>query len=526
MATVSEKLPESIDLSHHLSNVSKARPLSPLKGLQKYWGRPGLISLAGGLPSPDYFPFSSVGADILLPTSFPTQAGTSNGAFSWLWNLFSSGQTDSISIPRYASKPGDLDLASILQYNMSSGHPKLREFAKEVTDKVFRPAYSDYAILAHVGNTDGWMKAVLTLCNPGEGVLTDAWTYPSALACMKPYNINPVAVAMDGEGMRADALRELLLTWDAESRGMPRPHVMYTIPVGQNPTGATMGAARKKEVYDVCVEFDVIIVEDDPYYFLQEGPYRPKDSRNSLRQHQLNATQFVEELVPSYLRFDYQGRVIRLETFSKRLDAVWVGSLAIPCLQSDWKGKRKPRHKLHVDSASKWGLDGYLRWLQGLQNQYIVRRDYLLDCLADEFDLRMGPAPCDVDCFSGCDVYTAYPKSNRSIMSEKQRLTDEPLFSFVPPTSGMYVWLKLHLDRHPKHGMMNYNDLELALWKELAEAGVLFGPGHMFAADATVQEPEDEGHFRISFSNAEFDDLKKAISIFSRVIAKFFRPSK
>lgn len=79
-----------------------------------------------------------------------------------------------------------------------------------------------------------------------------------------------------------------------------------------------MDAARKKEVYDVCVEFgtacfdqidpelnlpsDVIIVEDDPYYFLQEGPYRPKDSRNSLQQRQLNTTEFIEELAPSYLR--------------------------------------------------------------------------------------------------------------------------------------------------------------------------------------------------------------------------------
>lgn len=105
---------------------------------------------------------------------------------------------------------------------MASGQPKLREFAKEVTDKIFRPAYSNYIVLAHVGNTDGWMKAVLTLCNPGEGVLTSVWTYPSALACMQPYNIKPVPVAMDGGGMRADALRELLLTWDAEARGMSR----------------------------------------------------------------------------------------------------------------------------------------------------------------------------------------------------------------------------------------------------------------------------------------------------------------
>ncbi|RXW25294.1 hypothetical protein EST38_g585 [Candolleomyces aberdarensis] len=418
---------------------------------------------------------------------------------------------------------------------MAAGQPKLREFAKEITDKVFRPAYSNYTILAHVGNTDGWMKAVLTLCNPGEGVLASVWTFPSALACMEPYNIKPVPVAMDGEGMRADALRELLLTWDAEARGMPRPHVMYTIPVGQNPTGATMGAARKKEIYDVCVEFDVIIVEDDPYYFLQEGPYRPKDSRDSLRQRQLNTTEFVEELVPSYLRFDYQGRVIRLETFSKtiapgcRLGWFTCNPLFAERLERQAETSTQAPcgfgQALVITTLSKWGFDGYLRWLQGLQNQYAVRRDYIVDCLADEFDLRMGTVPCDVDCFSGCDVYTAFPKSKHLIMAEKQMLADEPLFSFVPPTSGMFIWLKLHLDRHPKHRMMNSNDLELALWKELAEAGVLFGPGQLFAADATVQEADNEGHFRISFSNAEFDDLKKAISIFSRVIVKFFRTS-
>jgi hypothetical protein len=39
---------EAIDLSHHLSKVSRERRVSPLKGLQKYFGKPGIISLAGG----------------------------------------------------------------------------------------------------------------------------------------------------------------------------------------------------------------------------------------------------------------------------------------------------------------------------------------------------------------------------------------------------------------------------------------------------------------------------------------------
>ena len=44
----SEKRLEAIDLSHHLSNLALSRATSPLKGLARYFGRPGIISLAGG----------------------------------------------------------------------------------------------------------------------------------------------------------------------------------------------------------------------------------------------------------------------------------------------------------------------------------------------------------------------------------------------------------------------------------------------------------------------------------------------
>lgn len=34
-----------------------------------------------------------------------------------------------------------------------------------------------------------------------------------------------------------------------------RPHVMYTVPIGQNPCGMTMGLERKKEIYEICVKY-------------------------------------------------------------------------------------------------------------------------------------------------------------------------------------------------------------------------------------------------------------------------------
>jgi aromatic amino acid aminotransferase I / 2-aminoadipate transaminase len=96
---------------------------------------------------------------------------------------------------------------------------------------------------------------------------------------------------------------------------------MYTIPVGQNPTGAvsesrlqydrsadftmqTMWGARKKEIYDICVEFDVIIVEDDPYYFLQVGPYTPKPNRPTKPEgsEDDDPAEHIASLAPSFLK--------------------------------------------------------------------------------------------------------------------------------------------------------------------------------------------------------------------------------
>jgi len=121
--------------------------------------------------------------------------------------------------------------------------------------------------------------------------------------------------------------------------------LLYTVSVGQNPCGLTTGTQRKKEIYGICVKYDVIICEDDPYFILQAGEYIPRNQREINARHaspsfgsatvnsEEEIQEFIDSLVPSYLkydnlvmlsmiaeaisRFDYQGRVIRLDTFSK-----------------------------------------------------------------------------------------------------------------------------------------------------------------------------------------------------------------
>lgn len=107
---------------------------------------------------------------------------------------------------------------------------------------MFEPAYPNFHVLATSGNTDGWTKACTILCQHGEFILTEDWSFPGALLAAWSLKVRPYAVPTDGLGMIPEELERILVEWKEEDHdGKRRPHVMYTIPVGQNPTGAVSG---------------------------------------------------------------------------------------------------------------------------------------------------------------------------------------------------------------------------------------------------------------------------------------------
>ena len=67
--------------------------------------------------------------------------------------------------------------------------------------------------------------------------------------------------------------------------------ILYINPTGANPTGTLLSVERRKEIYQLCCEYNLLLLEDDPYYYLQFGD---KESRP-----------------PSFLSLDTQGRVLR-----------------------------------------------------------------------------------------------------------------------------------------------------------------------------------------------------------------------
>lgn len=59
---------------------------------------------------------------------------------------------------------------------------------------------------------------------------------------------------------------------------------------------------------------DIIICEDDPYSFLQFPDYKVGQATNITP---TTPREYLTSLAPSFLEFDTQGRIIRLDTFSK-----------------------------------------------------------------------------------------------------------------------------------------------------------------------------------------------------------------
>ena len=71
---------------------------------------------------------------------------------------------------------------------------------------------------------------------PGDSVLTEEYTYAHVPESMfYPLQLKTIGLKMDSQGILPEFLEETLTALQA--KGEPIPKVLYTIPVGQNPTG-------------------------------------------------------------------------------------------------------------------------------------------------------------------------------------------------------------------------------------------------------------------------------------------------
>lgn len=96
-------------------------------------------------------------------------------------------------------------------------------------------------------------------CGPETELLTEALSYPGAIALARRRGLRLTGLAIDEQGLVPQALDKAL----HEAKTAGRRAVLYITPTLHNPTTATMGEARRHEVAKLCRAHDAVIVEDD-----------------------------------------------------------------------------------------------------------------------------------------------------------------------------------------------------------------------------------------------------------------------
>ena len=163
-----------------------------------------------------------------------------------------------------------------LQYGSGQGDPTLREQILEISGLVGVRSHPDDVVVT-AGSQMGLDLVTKVFCDPGDTVLVESPSYVGALGVFRSYQCNVVHVAMDHEGLDPQALREAL--GRAKSSGS-RVKFIYTIPSFHNPAGLTQGLQRRKEILVIAQEFNVPILEDDPYGLLGFEGEPPKAIRS------------------------------------------------------------------------------------------------------------------------------------------------------------------------------------------------------------------------------------------------------
>jgi DNA-binding transcriptional MocR family regulator len=567
---LADSRPEPADLSHHLSRNTANRAPSSIKAFYKYFKTPGIVQLAGGLPSDEYFPFDNLSANVARPDRWSSSLDGDDVLTRPTTTLKKQKQPDSITVPHTTAQANPLlkiDLASALQYGTAEGYPPLYAFLRTFTQQYLHPNCpykGGPEILLSTGNTDGFAKVLLALSEEWrvgidapavrQGILCEQFAYMTAIQAAAARGLNIVPVGMDEEGLRVKGkggLRDVLENWDS-SKGK-QPHLIYLVTVGQNPTSGILSVERRKDLIQVCNEYDIIVVEDEPYYYLQFPTEVPdKDAP------------FLSTLVPSCISFDPQGRVIRLDSFSKtiapgcrlgwisaqpalieRLARITetttqqpsgfvqslVAELLVGQAQQQQKSSSFPSPQKSGEAAKElpaWSHEGWTRWLAGLRALYQKRMEVQTGVLsAGRVLSHLSP--------NGVEDDSEMVEDEGE--EEWSHIAKTTMYSFARPAGGMFVWLEMHFETHPlwsKYSSPPSSSaspssssppprftgparLSHALWLfwTTPQYKILVAPGSMFSVQATTApttKPPTEGwrFFRICFASAPQDVLGPA----------------
>lgn len=207
-----------MDINVLLAERTRCMKVSAIREILKLVNRPGMVSLAGGIPAPASFPMD------LFPALLE-QVIAKYGSFA-------------------------------LQYGLTEGFVPLREALSGYLEKkaITVPADRIAISTGSQGALDALGKILL---NPGDLVAVENPTYLGAMQAFNAYGPRYIGIDTDEDGIIPEALEDVLKN--------NRIKVVYLVPTFQNPTGRTLSLERRPLIADILRRYDALAIEDDPY---------------------------------------------------------------------------------------------------------------------------------------------------------------------------------------------------------------------------------------------------------------------
>lgn len=194
-------------------------PKSFIREILKVAANPEIISFAGGLPNPDFFPAEEI-------EKVCTKLIKENGN-------------------------------DIFQYSTTEGYLPLRKYIAERYMKKYGILVEPDEILITNGSQQGLDLLGKVLVNEGENVIIENPGYLGAIQALSVYRPYFIDIKMDEEGIDTKELEKAVNTTPVK--------LFYSVPNFQNPSGITYTEERRKKVAEILKDKNIVFVEDNPY---------------------------------------------------------------------------------------------------------------------------------------------------------------------------------------------------------------------------------------------------------------------
>ena len=389
---------------------------------------------------------------LLAPVSRELAAPTSLSPLPYDLN---AGVPDRDSLPwrelaAAAAKALEADPGGTLTYGGALGYQPLRAWiAARYVEETGIPVTADWVTLTS-GSAHAIDNIAATFLAEGDAVVMGAPTYPGAIRAFRARGAHIVTVPQDEDGLDTAALATALE--ELQAAGTPAK-LVYVVANYDNPTGTTLPVVRREELARLGARYRALIVEDDAYTGIDlDGP-------------------------PPTSLFQIAGGqgILRVGTFSKTiatgLRVGWV--LAAPAIVRALtymrfdNGSAPFVQRTVYEYLEAGGYDAHVARLQAI---YRERRDAAVNALRES-----------------CDPYV----------------------SFVVPTGGFFLWLRL------ADGLDAPSVAAAA-----TELGVAVTPGRMYYTAEAAAIDGGSQYVRLVFSALPPAQLYEAIALLGKACAR------